>query len=110
MTDIATAFENGSDEDQNFIQQLSLFLTGFFRSHVHSLEKPEHHAVLLEGHSFLAKISLVDDVEIFKICLEYWNKLVCTVCDGFESQLCLSHLVISFSNNQCQLTCCCFIL
>ena len=75
-TNIAAAFANGSEEEQNFIHFLSLFLTGFFKCHLALMEKPEHHAVLLEAHSYLANVSLVDDTEIFKICLEYWNKLV----------------------------------
>jgi exportin-1 len=68
--------QNGSEEEQKFVQFLSLFLTGFFRAHLPLVEKPEHHAALLEGHNLLTSISLVDDAEIFKICLEYWNKLV----------------------------------
>jgi len=32
--------------------------------------------LLLAGHIYLLKISLVRDREIFKICLEYWAKLV----------------------------------
>jgi len=74
-TDIPLAFDNGSDEEQSFIQHLALFLTGFYKSHLQLMEKPEHHHVLIEGHNYLAKISLVDDIEIFKICLEYWNVL-----------------------------------
>eukprot|EP01114_Cavostelium_apophysatum_P018509 TRINITY_DN573_c0_g1_i3.p1 TRINITY_DN573_c0_g1~~TRINITY_DN573_c0_g1_i3.p1 ORF type:complete len:800 (-),score=222.53 TRINITY_DN573_c0_g1_i3:116-2515(-) len=74
-TDIAAAYERGSDDEQQFIQYLSLFFCGFFKSHPHIMEKPEHQPILLEGHSYLVKISFVDDVEIFKICLEYWNKL-----------------------------------
>jgi exportin-1 len=30
-TDIAAAYENGSDDDQAFVQNLALFLTGFFK-------------------------------------------------------------------------------
>ena len=32
---------------------------------------------LVKAHHYLANLSLVDDDEIFKICLEYWNILVC---------------------------------
>eukprot|EP01119_Soliformovum_irregulare_P015808 TRINITY_DN4509_c0_g1_i3.p1 TRINITY_DN4509_c0_g1~~TRINITY_DN4509_c0_g1_i3.p1 ORF type:complete len:760 (-),score=233.57 TRINITY_DN4509_c0_g1_i3:964-3243(-) len=74
-TNIAAAYENGQDEDQSFIRILSLFFTGFFRNHLPILERPQNQQLLLEGHHYLANISLVDEDEIFKICLEYWNKL-----------------------------------
>jgi exportin-1 len=75
-TDIAAAYETGSQSAQDFIEDLSLFLTGFYRSHITVLESPELQPFLLEGHAYLAKISLVSDAEIFKICLEHWNALV----------------------------------
>jgi len=31
--------------------------------------------MLLAAHQYLVQISLVNDAEIFKICLEYWNTL-----------------------------------
>jgi len=75
-TDIANAFKRGYEKDQQFIQHLSLFFSGFFRSHIEICErKPELHSLLIQAHDYLAQISLVDDLEIFKICLEYWNKL-----------------------------------
>lgn len=74
-TDIAKAYDNGEEADCEFVQDLALFLVGFFKAHLGVLEKPEYHQFLLEGHTYLAKISLVDEREIFKICLEYWNVL-----------------------------------
>jgi exportin-1 len=74
-TNIPNAFENGSEEQQKFIQHLSLFFSNFFKFHHNILEKEQYHGILLEGHNYLVNISLVDDLEIFKICLEYWNKL-----------------------------------
>lgn len=73
--DIAQVFETGTETQQSFIQFLALFLTTFFKVHLLVVEKPEHHSLLLLGHNYLTKISFVDDLEIFKICLEYWNKL-----------------------------------
>jgi len=74
-TDIADAYERGSEDDMKFVQQLSIFFTGFFRVHLPLFEKPEYSVQLMEAHNYLAQLSLVDDTEIFKICLEYWNKL-----------------------------------
>ncbi|XP_072170953.1 exportin-1-like [Diadema setosum] len=75
-TNIKQAYANGRDEEQNFIQNLSLFLCTFFKEHVELIEKkPEFHEILLEAHHYLLLISEVEETEIFKICLEYWNTL-----------------------------------
>lgn len=37
---------------------------------------PNSHELLVNAHYYLIKISRVEDREIFKICLEYWAKLV----------------------------------
>lgn len=75
-TDIAAAYENGSDDDQAFVQNLALFLTGFFKEHIHLLETAENHPQLIAGLDYLIQISYVDDNEVFKTCLDYWNYFV----------------------------------
>ena len=70
------AYKNGSSEEQNFIQNLSLFLTSFLKEHGNLIEKnAEYRELLIDALNYLVLISEVDDVEIFKICLEYWNIL-----------------------------------
>lgn len=70
------AYRNGSYDEQNFIQNLSLFLTAFLREHGKLIEKSaEHKELLQESLEYLVLISDVDDTEIFKICIEYWNIL-----------------------------------
>lgn len=78
-TDIAAVYEDSSDADQEFVQNLALFLTSFLASHLRILEQaPDNDSkeALLNAHFYLIKISRVEDREIFKICLEYWAKLV----------------------------------
>eukprot|EP00741_Cyanophora_paradoxa_P007524 tig00001154_g7277.t1 len=72
---IPEAFENGTEDQQVFIEDLAMFFTGFFKAHLTVLEAPEYHPVLCDGLSYLVNISQVEEVEIFKICLEYWNHL-----------------------------------
>jgi len=81
-TDFDQVFESGSEEDARLIQNLALFYTTFLRSHLAIAEKtataqpPSQHARLLEmALTTLIGISKVDDMEIFKICLEFWNHL-----------------------------------
>eukprot|EP00850_Spirogloea_muscicola_P001269 SM000004S15139 [mRNA] locus=s4:1467240:1477373:- [translate_table: standard] len=80
-TNIPEAYNVGSDEDQAFIQNLALFFTSFFKAHIQVLEAaPEP---LLFGLDYLIYISYVEDTEVFKVCLDYWNVLVCEL---FQSE------------------------
>ncbi|GJN22595.1 hypothetical protein PR202_gb10175 [Eleusine coracana subsp. coracana] len=74
---IPDAYANGSSEEQAFIQNLALFFTSFFKNHMRVLEiTPENRAPLLMGLEYLIGISYVDDTEVFKVCLDYWNVFV----------------------------------
>ncbi|XP_024020926.1 protein EXPORTIN 1A [Morus notabilis] len=76
-TNIPEAYGHGSSEEQAFIQNLALFFTSFFKSHIRVLEAPgDNIAALLMGLEYLIKISYVDDTEVFKVCLDYWNSFV----------------------------------
>ena len=81
-TNIPQAYANGSDADQAFVQNLALFFTSFFRSHISALERKdtpnadETRRSLLQGLDILVQISYVEDDEVLKICLDYWNFFV----------------------------------
>jgi exportin-1 len=75
-SDIAQLYFEGDMEQQAFIGDLALFLTTFFREHRQCLEQgDEGLALLANGHLYLSRIGLVEEPEIFKICLEYWHVL-----------------------------------
>ncbi|GFN83095.1 exportin-1 [Plakobranchus ocellatus] len=75
-TNIKEAYQGGTDDEQNFIQNLSLFLCIYLKEHAQLVEKKQElHPLLLEALQYLILISHVEDVEIFKICLEYWSSL-----------------------------------
>jgi len=74
-TDLISAFENGTENECNFIQHLALFLSGFVKAHLHALETRETHQALIQGLYYLVRVSEVPDTEIFRICLEAWNML-----------------------------------
>ncbi|KJH51548.1 Importin-beta protein [Dictyocaulus viviparus] len=77
---LATAYQNGTDEDQKFISCLAQFLVAFLKDHSALVESPnpvcpqvtEYHMYAIE---LLLSISQVEDVEIFKVCLDYWCAL-----------------------------------
>lgn len=75
-TNIKDAYSNGQDEEQKFIQNLSLFLCTYLKEHGNLIEKrTDLQDTLLAALHYLLLISEVEEVEIFKICLEYWNAL-----------------------------------
>jgi len=90
-TNIADAFDNYDQEQQDFVQNLALFISAALREdkskHVlRAMEKGmrvqlpngvelSSTAVLEQALKYMLQISQVDDDEIFKICLEYWNGL-----------------------------------
>ncbi|GAA0143803.1 transporter [Lithospermum erythrorhizon] len=76
-TNIPAAYDNGVTEEQAFIQNLALFFTSFYKVHIRVLESAEENVnLLLMGLEYLISISYVDDTEVFKVCLDYWNSLV----------------------------------
>ncbi|KAH8032039.1 hypothetical protein HPB51_022787 [Rhipicephalus microplus] len=75
-TVIKEAYSNGQDDEQKFIQNLSLFLCTYLKEHGALIEKrADLLEVLHAALHYLLLISEVEEVEIFKICLEYWNAL-----------------------------------
>ncbi|ODA82070.1 hypothetical protein RJ55_00575 [Drechmeria coniospora] len=62
--DLKTTYPSSNSKDQEFVQNLALFLCNFFGSHLNASapSSPSPFAI--------------DDREIFKICLDYWLKLV----------------------------------
>ncbi len=79
-TDIAALFLRVNADDRSFVQRLCMFFTTFFESHLQLLEDNQaNHENLIIGMEYLVKISLVEDQEIFKICLDYWNVLTSSI-------------------------------
>lgn len=75
-TNIKESYSNGQDDEQKLIQNLALFLCTFLKEHGALVEKAENLKELhLSALYYLLLISEVDEVEIFKICLEYWSSL-----------------------------------
>ncbi|KAF8935515.1 CRM1 C terminal-domain-containing protein [Dissophora ornata] len=81
---IAKLYENASNDEQSYIQYVALFLTGFLGVHLKLVENAPNEDVLLAAHQYLLKISEVDEREIFKICLEYWAKLVAELYEELQ--------------------------
>ena len=74
--DLKQTYPKSNSKDQEFVQNLALFLCTFFSSHLNLIEKLPNADYLTHSHFYLIRISQIEDREIFKICLEYWTKLV----------------------------------
>jgi exportin-1 len=74
--DLRGIYSKSNANDQEFVQNLALFLTTFFTTHLSIIEALPVPEFLTHGHYYLIRISQIDDREIFKITLEYWTKLV----------------------------------
>ncbi|EJD43612.1 hypothetical protein AURDEDRAFT_145424 [Auricularia subglabra TFB-10046 SS5] len=76
-TNIAEAYPDSSDADQQLILNLALFLSNYLAHHLRLLEADAtQHGLLINMHMYMIKVSQVEEREVFKICLEYWLKLV----------------------------------
>ncbi|KAM9840764.1 exportin-1-like [Aulostomus maculatus] len=75
-TDVRLAYDQAKNEEQNFIHNLSLFLCTFQKVHGQFIERrPNLREMLMEALHYMLLLSKVEETEIFKICLEYWNHL-----------------------------------
>jgi len=84
-TNIAQAYQNAGDSGQELVLNLALFLANFLSNHLRAVESEQNRDVLLNAHLYMVKISQVDEREIFKICLEYWLKLVAELYEEIQS-------------------------
>ncbi|KAF7836515.1 protein EXPORTIN 1A [Senna tora] len=80
-TNIPEAYAHGSNEEQ---------------SHIRVLESSQENvSALLLGLEYLINISYVDDTEVFKVCLDYWNILVLEL---FEAHRNLENPAVAAAN------------
>lgn len=74
--DLNQVYQNSSDAEQRFLQNLALCLSSCLGNHLAAIEATTNREHLLLAHYYLLKLSLIEDREVFKVCLEYWNRLV----------------------------------
>ncbi|KAF1988072.1 hypothetical protein K402DRAFT_419916 [Aulographum hederae CBS 113979] len=82
--DLKVTYSQSNGRDQEFVQNLALFLCNYFTVHLSVIESLPNRDFLTHGHFYLIRISQIDDREIFKICLEYWTKLVSELYDEMQ--------------------------
>ncbi|KAI9592800.1 CRM1 C terminal-domain-containing protein [Syncephalis fuscata] len=98
-TNIPNAYEDSDESGQKLIQNLALFLTTILSKHVTAIEAQPNKEVVLTAHFYLVKISEVEEREVFKVCLEYWSKLVMELYNEMQLSS-VSNSVLNLSNSQ----------
>ncbi|KAJ2722606.1 Karyopherin transporter [Coemansia sp. Benny D115] len=76
LSNIDKVWDDYDSDEQEFIQNVAMFLTSFLTTHLRLVEASATRDVVIQAHEYLLRISQVDEREIFKVCLEYWNVLV----------------------------------
>lgn len=75
--DLDKSYETANSTDQSFLQDLAMFLTTFLGTHLIPLENNQDlRELLLVSHNYLISLSKIQERELFKVCLDYWQKLV----------------------------------
>mmetsp|Transcript_16595 Transcript_16595/g.40875 ORF Transcript_16595/g.40875 Transcript_16595/m.40875 type:complete len:1055 (-) Transcript_16595:408-3572(-) len=71
-------YDQGDSKITSFVRYMAIFITSFLKAHLHVVENAgqEAQGALIMSLQILLMISSVNDVVIWKICLEYWNFLV----------------------------------
>jgi len=103
-TNLAAMFDTFDESHQEFVQNLAMFLSNFLRKHLKVLEDDHTETlpngvevktkmVLEEALKYLVQISAIDEDELFKICLDYWNALASDLY-GTERQFSSSNTML----------------
>ena len=75
--DIRTAYKSGSDAERGFVLYLAQFFKAFLSQHMRLFEgKQDYEQALQTALQYMVKMSYVENTEIFKVCLEFWQWLV----------------------------------
>lgn len=75
--DLKNTYKYATSADQEFMQDLAMFLVTFLSNHLTPLEaNPQCRELLITAHKYLIQLSRIEERELFKTCLDYWIKLV----------------------------------
>ncbi|KAJ1835548.1 Karyopherin transporter [Coemansia sp. RSA 2711] len=76
LGNVGEEWDEYDDDQQEFVQNVAIFLTSFLGSHLRLVEASASRETVIQAHQYVLRISQVDERELFKVCLEYWNLLV----------------------------------
>ncbi|KAI0230219.1 Karyopherin transporter [Massospora cicadina] len=68
--DLAEGYEQGNDMEQEYVQNVALFFTGFLEKHLDLVEKEAPVEDVLMAHQYLVKISQIEERELASLFSE----------------------------------------
>ncbi|KAK2956547.1 putative exportin 1B [Blattamonas nauphoetae] len=72
--DIPNIYMTSSEQDRTFLRTVALFLTTFHKSHTQLLENSQSsHMYIIPSLRLVSRISLIQDKDVFQICLDFWH-------------------------------------
>ncbi len=74
--DLNKAYHESASDEQKFLQNLAMFFATSLGTHLAFFEQHVRVEKIIIAHLYLLKLSMVEDREMFKVCLEYWAKFV----------------------------------
>lgn len=81
-TDLKATYRHAPTAEQQYLQDLALFLVTFLGNHLKAVESQESlRGLLLTAHNYLISLSRIEERELFKTCLDYWSVLVSSLYD-----------------------------
>lgn len=76
-TNLKLVYEHSSEDECLFVARLALFLGTYLKSYLPFFDMPDgtilHEYCVQEALLYMIRVSEVNDEEIFKTCLEFWN-------------------------------------
>lgn len=97
-------YASSNFQRQQLFQELAKYLTKFLRTYREKLEIDDgnRRSLLITANEYLVQLSRIDEVEIFKNCMDYWHDLTSTLfleIQQFPISDMLPSLEISFEMN-----------
>ncbi|SGZ37858.1 probable Exportin-1 [Hanseniaspora guilliermondii] len=91
-TNLKEIYLTSNNSTQAFLHDFAMFLTTYLSNHRVLLEErglsfPEEKEMNLTAHSYLIDLSRINERELFKICLDYWNSFSKDLFDDMQSQI-----------------------
>ncbi|KAI8341640.1 armadillo-type protein [Chlamydoabsidia padenii] len=73
--DFVIVYQDSDAYDQEFVHRTLVFITAILSKHLNNLAPRINTDELITAYTYLLQLSRIDDQEMWKICLEYWDKL-----------------------------------
>ncbi|CAO3594483.1 unnamed protein product [Absidia cylindrospora] len=75
VKDFALLYEDSDAYDQSFVHHAVLLITTILSKHLGTLDRLCYNDGMIPAFTYLLELSRIEDVEMWRMCLEYWEYL-----------------------------------